>query len=87
MRPRLSGLLLAACAAVSALARAQLPAEPISAEQLPQPGPHWVWVNDFAFFAIPDGKAFLVDGDAGKLLGIVSTGYSFNAVVCPRKAR
>lgn len=69
-----------------ALARAQLPAEPISVAQLPQASPHWVWVDDFAFFAIPDGKALLVDGDAGKLIGMLSTGYSFTSVVLPRNA-
>jgi methylamine dehydrogenase heavy chain len=43
-----------------------------------------VWVNDFAFFAIADGKALLVDGDRGKLLGMLSTGYSFTSVVLPK---
>ena len=64
---------------------AQLPAEPAGAvEQLTQPTPHWVWVNDMAFFAFPDGKAFLVDGDSGKMLGMLSTGYSFTSVLIPK---
>ena len=46
--------------------------------------PHWVWVNDMAFFAFPDGKAFLVDGDSGKMLGMLSTGYSFTSVLIPK---
>ncbi len=63
----------------------QLPAEPAGVvEQLTQPTPHWVWVNDMAFFAFPDGKAFLVDGDSGRMLGMLSTGYSFTAVVVPK---
>ena len=64
---------------------AQLPtdAEGI-VEKLPQPTPHWVWVNDMAFFAFPDGKAFLVDGDSGRMLGMLSTGYSFTAVLVPK---
>ena len=71
--------------ACSGLAAAQLPLEPGGVEQLPpHPGAHWVWVNDFAFFALPDGKAFLVDGDSGKMLGLLSTGYSFNSLVVPR---
>ena len=37
-----------------------------------------------AFFAFPDGKAFLVDGDSGRMLGMLSTGFSFTAVVPPR---
>ena len=65
---------------------AQLPAEPAGiAEQLSKPAaPHWIWVNDMAFFAFPDGKAFLVDGDSGRMLGMLSTGYSFTAVVVPK---
>ena len=64
---------------------AQLPPDPADVvEQLPQPTAHWVWVNDMAFFAFPDGKAFLVDGDSGRMLGMLSTGYSFTGVVPPR---
>jgi methylamine dehydrogenase heavy chain len=76
----------ACLAVVGALAaRAQLPVEPLSAEQLaPQPSPHWVWVNDFNFFSMPDGQAFLVDGDSGRMLGMLSTGYSFNSIILPK---
>ena len=79
-----TALALLACASPT-LASAQLPPDPIGVEALPaQPGPHWVWVNDIAFFAFPDGKAFLVDGDSGRMLGMLSTGFSFNAVVIPK---
>ena len=65
--------------------RAQLPADSAGVvEQLTRPAPHWVWVNDMAFFAFPDGKAFLVDGDSGKMLGMLSTGYSFTSVLVPK---
>jgi methylamine dehydrogenase heavy chain len=74
-----------AFASLGHVASAQLPAEPAGAiEQLTQPTPHWVWVNDMAFFAFPDGKAFLVDGDSGRMLGMLSAGFSFTAVVPPR---
>ena len=64
---------------------AQLPAEPPAVEQLPsKPTPHWVWVNDTSFFAYPDGRAFLVDGDSGNMLGMLSTGFSFNGVLVPK---
>ena len=64
---------------------AQLPSEAEGVvEKLAPPTPHWVWVNDMAFFAFPDGKAFLVDGDSGKMLGMLSTGYSFTAVLVPK---
>jgi len=37
-----------------------------------------------AFFAFPDGKAFLVDGDTGRMLGMLSTGFSFTSVLVPK---
>ena len=67
-------LALMACLGTAA-GSAQLPPEPMDVERLSaRPGPHWVWVNDVSFFAFPDGRAFLVDGDAGRLLGMLSTG-------------
>jgi methylamine dehydrogenase heavy chain len=87
-RPRRAwaGAALGVAACVSgAQSWAQLPAEPAGVvEQLSQPTPHWVWVNDMAFFAFPDGKAFLVDGDSGRMLGMLSTGYSFTSVLIPK---
>jgi methylamine dehydrogenase heavy chain len=78
-------LLAGMFAGLGRLACAQLPAEPADAvEQLARPTPHWVWVNDMAFFAFPDGKAILVDGDSGRMLGMVSTGYSFTGVLPPK---
>ncbi len=83
----LAGLLAGLSALAGQAAWAQLPPEPLATEVLAgRPGPHWVWVNDIAFFAIPDGRAYLVDGDSGKLLGMLSTGYSFTAVVTPKAA-
>src|SRR5207248_9112343 len=63
-----------AAAVSGATAWAQLPPDPAGTiEPLPPASPHWVWVNDVAFFAFPDGRAFLVDGDSGKMLGMLST--------------
>jgi len=63
-----------------------LPADPIgTVTTLPHPpSPHWMWVNDFVFPHIPDGQAMLVDGDSGKFLGLLSTGFGFTRVVLPR---
>ncbi len=89
IRPRRAGasaaLALAACAC-GPQGWAQLPAEPagVVEELASQPSPHWVWVNDISFFAFPDGRAFLVDGDRGRMLGMLSTGYSFTAIVVPK---
>jgi methylamine dehydrogenase heavy chain len=65
-------------------AAAQLKTDPLTGSTLPaKPGPHWMWVNDIVFHHMADGKAFLVDGDSGKMLGMLSTGFGFNGVVMP----
>ncbi len=81
--------ILAATALVAAVwtspAIAQLKPEPLVGSDLPaKPGPHWMWVNDVVFHHMVDGKAFLVDGDAGTMRGMLSTGFGFNGVVVPR---
>jgi methylamine dehydrogenase heavy chain len=45
---------------------------------------HWVWVNDIVFHHMADGKSYLLDGDGGQMLGMLSTGYGFGGVVVPR---
>jgi methylamine dehydrogenase heavy chain len=91
IRPRrawASAALAVACCVCGPRGWAQLPAEPAGVvEQLTQPALHSVWVNDMAFFAFPDGKAFLVDGDSGRMLGMLSTGYSFTSVLVPKTGK
>jgi methylamine dehydrogenase heavy chain len=66
----------------SSCVAADLPVEPLTAVTLPKPAnPHWVWVNDIVFHHMADGKAYLIDGDEGRFLGMLSTGYGFNGVV------
>ncbi len=48
-----------------------------------KPNPHWVWVDDIVFHHMADGKAYLVDGDTGRFLGMLSTGLGFVGVVLP----
>jgi methylamine dehydrogenase heavy chain len=83
--PAARWLLAALCACgLGAHAYGQLPNEPLMSETLPRSTPHWVWVNDMAFPYMADGKAFLLDGDDGRMLGMLSTGYGFNGVIVPR---
>jgi len=49
--------------------------------------PHWVWVNDFVFPHMTDGQAMLVDGDAGRFLGLLSTGFGFERVVLSKDGK
>ncbi len=46
-------------------------------------GAHWVWVSDMVWNAMPDGRATLVNADNGDMLGMLSTGYSFNSLSLP----
>lgn len=58
-----------------------------SVSVLGSPGKHWVWVNDFVFPHMSDGMAMLVDGDTGRYLGTLSTGWGFVRVVLPRTGK
>ncbi len=50
-----------------------------------EPGAHWIWVSDMVWIAMTDGRATLIDADSGKMLGMLSTGYSFNSLSIPRR--
>ena len=66
-----------------------LPADPLGAiASLPaSASPHWVWVNDFVFPHMTDGQALLVDGDSGRFLGMLSTGFGFARVVIAKDGK
>ena len=84
-RTRILATMALASASWTGPAVAQLKPEPLVGSDLPEkPGPHWMWVNDVVFHHMADGKAFLVDGDAGTMRGMLSTGFGFNGVVVPR---
>ena len=51
------------------------------------PSPHWVWVNDIDLPHLVDGRAVLVDGDSGRFLGSLSTGFSFERLVLSRDGK
>ncbi|MGO9989446.1 MAG: amine dehydrogenase large subunit [Steroidobacteraceae bacterium] len=48
---------------------------------------HWVWVNDFVFPHMADGMAYLIDGDTGRYLGTLSTGYGFERLLLSRDGK
>jgi methylamine dehydrogenase heavy chain len=82
----LGGCAVALMLALQGPARAATPpltADPLgAAASLPATAsPHWVWVNDFVFPHMTDGQALLVDGDSGRFLGMLSTGFGFARVV------
>jgi len=76
---------LMACGLLCGPAYADLPSDlgrGPEVQTLPVPASkHWVWVNDFVFPHMADGMAYLIDGDSGRYLGTLSTGYSFARVL------
>lgn len=66
-------------------AGAEVQVDPLISRDLPATAsPHWVWVNDIVFHHMADGKSFLLDGDSGKMLGMLNTGFGPNGVVLSR---
>ncbi len=65
---------LGACLAASA--SAQLQHETLTVAKLPAPTPHRLYITDISFLHIVDGRLHVVDGDALKYLGMLSTGYA-----------
>lgn len=83
-----AGLALTAATPVLQAQTASLPADPIGQSvTLPAASAHWVWVNDFVFPHMTDGQALLVDGDSGKFLGMLSTGFGFTRINIPRDGK
>ena len=69
---------------VSSTCIAELAPEPRNrVERLPEPDPHWVWVNDVSVYSMPDGKSHLIDGDSGSYLGVINSGYGFLNLTIP----
>lgn len=68
---------------------AEVPAEKIgNVRELPaQPHPHWVWINDVSFTHLEAGRAYLVDGDTGDMLGMLSTGIHGMVLALPSDYR
>ncbi len=77
---RLAPALGCGCWMASAALAADLQPDPLPVQSLTLPAkasPHWVWIGDMAFMHLPDGRAYLVDGDKGTMLGLLSTGFNY----------
>ncbi|MEM7465813.1 MAG: amine dehydrogenase large subunit [Pseudomonadota bacterium] len=48
---------------------------------------HWLWVYDMVYDYMTDGRASLIDGDTGRFLGMLNTGYSFTQLSLPTHYR
>lgn len=77
-------LWLIACVTLPAHGAEPLKAETYFTATLPKPTPHWVFVNDMNFLGYVDGKVYLIDAGAGKMLGMMSTGtYQMAIEIAP----
>ena len=86
MMQRLSLIALCAVLMMAAPARAELQPEELSTETLPEKlPPHWVWVDDINFFNMADGRVYLIDGDTGRFVGMVSGGYGHATIGLDRR--
>jgi len=69
-------------------AQAELAPETGKVNTLAVPAPaHWVWVADIVFNHMEAGKSYLIDGDEGRFLAMISTGFGNIAPVLPRHGR
>lgn len=75
MKKRLGALL--PLLLLSGIVSGELAVETPGVVKLPAASPHWMWIGDLVFNAMVDGKAFLLDGDSGQMMGMLSTGYFF----------
>ena len=88
---RLPANALILCALLAAPAGAELPSDsargPEVATLTVPASKHWVWVNDFVFPHMVDGMAYLIDGDSGRYLGTLSTGFGFAHLILSRDGK
>ena len=89
LRASIASLLMSALLVGSA--NAELPSETghgLQSATLPVPASkRWVWVNDFVFQHMSDGMAYLIDGDSGRYLGTLSTGFGFAHLLLSRDGK
>ena len=88
---RLPANALILCALLADPAGAELPSDsargPEVATLAVPASKHWVWVNDFVFPHMVDGMAYLIDGDSGRYLGTLSTGFGFAHLILSRDGK
>lgn len=76
---RTIGTALTAC--LASVASGEQAFETIAVAKLPIATPQRLYISDVAINHIVDGRLHVIDGDALKYLGVISTGYSGNAAL------
>lgn len=62
---------------------AEVPSEVPSVTPAPPVSPHWVFMTDAAFLHLTEGKIVIVDGDQGKVVAKMTTGFLANNMLSP----
>lgn len=62
------------------------PNEQVGVAKLPAATPHRVYLTDFAINHVVDGRLYVIDGNALKLEGMVSTGFAGLPVLAPDRS-
>jgi methylamine dehydrogenase heavy chain len=83
MMTRVGAGAVLAVALTSAVALAEVPAEEPGVAPVPAVSPHWVFLTDLALFNLSEGKIVIVDGDQGRLVATLTTGYLADNLLSP----
>jgi methylamine dehydrogenase heavy chain len=81
------GIALLALPAFAGAAEPILQTEQSDVATLPAWGPHTILVVDAVYTHNKDGRAYVVDADKGKLLGMVQAAYNANVLLAPDASR
>lgn len=81
------GIALLALPAFAGAAEPILQTEQSDVATLPAWGPHTILVVDAVYTHNKDGRAYVVDADKGKLLGMVQAAYNANVALAPDASR
>src|SRR5690242_3053423 len=65
----------------------QPPAEGVGVVKLPAPNPHWVLINAPLYGNFIVSQVYIVDGDAGKIIGMLTAGMISTAGISPDHRR
>jgi len=65
----------------------QPPAEGVGVRKMPAPNPHWVLINAPLFGNFIVSQVYVVDGDSGKIIGMLTTGMIATAAISPDHSR
>jgi methylamine dehydrogenase heavy chain len=82
----LAGWFVAGMLALFPALAADEPVEQVTTAKLAPATPHRLYVSDFAFQHVVDGRLYVIDGDALKVRGTIGTGFSGEMALAPDRS-